>query len=538
MNDADATRIIRPGQQSGSPPADEERGQLTDELIATSIWDDDMLARAGIPIDQAPIVSIGGGLGSFALVDTLRIAGVDTSSIRVITNLDRPSDTYRWLAGNSQIPEGERLRSDAGSVMDNVWGFPSYAWRESRTASSLSKRLAPLWNVLAEPFGIDYWTPRAGDVYDGVDREAVRISWADMVTKGLVRMVRRHRGGGFVTLYTPDGATPGQRRAIRSQHVHVAVGYPGLKFLPDLQAYREAHSDFSRVVNAYEPHDHVYEELRRSPGTVLVRGSGIVGSRVLQRLLDDRDAGLADTTVIHLFRNYVDSPQGEKITYRRPGGDGFAYQGFNFPKSAWGGQLKVKLEELEGPERADLIRTMGGTNTPKRKSWQVQIKRARSHDAYRQIVGQVSEVRQGPNQTVVTEVDTQNGRLELPANFIIDATGLEADIGEHRVLADLLEHSGANRNAYGRLDVAPSFEVRGTRSDRGRCYATGSITLGGYYAGVDSFLGLQYAALQIADDLAAAGSVPRIGPRRSVGEWWRRMRDRPPAPGTSTGAAS
>ncbi len=35
------------------------------------------------------------------------------------------------------------------------------------------------------------------------------------------------------------------------------------------------------------------------------------------------------------------------------------------------------------------------------------------------------------------------------------------------------------------------------------------MTLGGYYAGVDSFLGLQYAALQITDDLAAklAGRV-------------------------------
>ena len=60
-------------------------------------------------------------------------------------------------------------------------------------------------------------------------------------------------------------------------------------------------------------------------------------------------------------------------------------------------------------------------------------------------------------------------------------------------------------------------------------YASGSITLGGYYAGVDSFLGLQYAALNIADDLATVGVVPRIGPARSMGEWWRRMRNRPPA---------
>ncbi|MEM9714335.1 MAG: hypothetical protein AAGA17_19090 [Actinomycetota bacterium] len=531
MTDANETNIIRPGGDPADEPGSPGTGDLTDELIGSSLWTDDMLRRAGIPIvDQARVLSIGGGLGSFALVDTLRIAGVPTSDIRVITNLERPSATYRYLAGNSQIPEQERLRSDASSVMDNVWGFPSYAWRESRMASSLSDRIAPMWNVFAEPIGLDYWTPRAGDVYDGVDREALRIGWAETLVSGLVRMVRRHQSGGYVALFAPEGSTGRDRRAIRADHVHLAVGYPGIKFLPDLQAYRERHSDFSRVVNAYEPHDHVYAELRANPATVLVRGSGIVGSRVLQRLLDDRDQGLADTTVIHLFRNYVDGPQGDKVTYRRQGGDGFAYQGFNFPKSAWGGQLKDRLESLEGPERAELIRTMGGTNTPKRKYWQRQLQRARAANAYRQITGQVTSVSQGADQTVVTEVRTDNGTLELAANFVIDATGLEADIGEHRVLADLLEHGGAGRNAYGRLDVAPSFEVRGARNGDGRMYASGSITLGGYYAGVDSFLGLQYAALAIADDLAVVGVAPKIGARRSMGEWWRRMRGRPPAP--------
>ncbi len=51
---------------------------------------------------------------------------------------------------------------------------------------------------------------------------------------------------------------------------------PGLKFLDDLQAYREAHRDYTTVVNAYEPHEAVYQDLRRAPGTVIVRGSGIV----------------------------------------------------------------------------------------------------------------------------------------------------------------------------------------------------------------------------------------------------------------------
>ena len=63
--------------------------------------------------------------------------------------------------------------------------------------------------------------------------------------------------------------------AYRSTYVHISVGYPGVKFLPDLQEYRNTYDDYVRVVNAYEPHEHVYEELKRRPGLVMVRGGGI-----------------------------------------------------------------------------------------------------------------------------------------------------------------------------------------------------------------------------------------------------------------------
>ena len=54
------------------------------------------------------------------------------------------------------------------------------------------------------------------------------------------------------------------------------------------------------------------------------------------------------------------------------------------------------------------------------------------------------------------------------------------------------------------------------------------MTLGGPYAGVDSFLGLQYGALQIADDLAGIGFAPRLGVGRSLRQWWRWARNRTP----------
>ena len=108
------------------------------------------------------------------------------------------------------------------------------------------------------------------------------------------------------------------------------------------------------------------------------------------------------------------------------------------------------------------------------------------------------------------------GVLEMDAEFVIDCTGLEADIAEHRLFADLLEHSGAGRNPLGRLDVERTFEVRGTASGDGQLYASGTATLGGYFPGVDTFLGLQIAAQEIADDLARQGFGKRIGPLRSI----------------------
>ena len=96
-------------------------GDLTPQLLETSTWHDEIVEAAGIPIVDVPLVTVGGGLGSFALTDTLRIGGVSADSIHVLTNIDRPWQTYEYLAGNSQIPRHERLRSDASSVMDNIW---------------------------------------------------------------------------------------------------------------------------------------------------------------------------------------------------------------------------------------------------------------------------------------------------------------------------------------------------------------------------------------------------------------------------------
>src|SRR5262245_37791598 len=106
-------------------------GDLTDELLHTDIWTDEMVQAASIPVVRAPLVSLGGGIGSFVTVDYLRIAGVPTERMRVLSNLDFPWQTYEYLTRVSQIPQRERIRSDSASRPDNIWGFPSYAVAEA-----------------------------------------------------------------------------------------------------------------------------------------------------------------------------------------------------------------------------------------------------------------------------------------------------------------------------------------------------------------------------------------------------------------------
>lgn len=531
MIDPSAGSVVPTTDPSTYLPAQPISGDLTDQMLQTDFWTDDLVAAAGIPIVDVPFVTVGGGIGSFVTVDYLRIAGVPTSQMRVLSTLDFPWQTYEYLTRVSQVPRPERIRSDSASRPDNIWGFPSYGFAEGVRKFNLKV----LWGLFSEPIFADYYTPKAGNVFEQLERESKRIDYDEMLVKGLVRIVRRRYGGGYFTILTPpEGASATKRVAFRSQYVHLAVGYPGLKFLPELQRYRTENNDYQHIVNAYEAHEHVYERLVQKPSTVLVRGGGIVASRILQRLMDDREKHGAQTNIVHLFRTYINGtndgygnesdprPGGgrTRVTMRRRGGDGWAYQGFNYPKSVWGGQLKAQVRNLEGEQRAELYKRMGGTNTPWRKSWQRQMKQGRREGWYNCVVGTVDAM-EPSGERILNQVRTAQGVVPLEVDFVIDCTGLEADIAEHRLLKDLLDHGGASRNPVGRLNVDRSFELIGTASGNGTIYASGATTLGGYFPGVDTFLGLQVAAQEIYGDLHKRGFCKRIGPVRSTVQWWK-----------------
>ena len=133
------------------------------------------------------------------------------------------------------------------------------------------------------------------------------------------------------------------------------------------------------------------------------------------------------------------------------------------------------------------------------------------------------ERRDGRLVTTIQQTGDIPGTIELKTDFIIDGTGLESEIDKHPLLKDLLTHYNLPRNAMGRLHVANDFEIEGMRNGNGRMYAAGIMTLGGPYAGVDSFLGLQYSALRSVDSLVKlrAPGLRRLNGFRSFSQWLR-----------------
>lgn len=478
------------------------------------------LHATGLPVDESDYLAIGAGLGSFLWADLLRISGVRADKIVALGLEAEPYARYKRLCLNSQIPLYERLRSNSDSCPDNIWGWPSYALREAwgdLAKGEIKSAFKYLWQVFAEPTFAETYTPRAGNVFDSIDRETKRISWNQIYRYGRVRVIRKTDDGRYCVAYSRG---PGNYAFFVSRYLHLATGYPAIQFLPDLQAYREKYQDFKSVVNAYEAHDHVYEQLEQHGGTVLIRGRGIVASRIVQRIYEARKRN-RNIAVLHLMRS--PKPQGNKFqNTQRLVKNHYEFQPFNWPKACWGGELRAMLEKATPDERKRLLADWGGTTTADRQDWQQITAQGLSEGWYQITFGEVLDVERDAQNRTITRIREQSfGEMKLLADFIVDATGLDAKVDANPLLADLVKHYNLPVNHLGRLTVANNFELVEMRSDRGQMYAAGAITLGGPYAAVDSFLGLQYAALVAVDGLAAvrAPGVQRLNTISSFRQW-------------------
>jgi hypothetical protein len=467
---------------------------------------------------DVPLVTIGGGLGSFALVDVLRVAGVPAEKIRVISPSREPDANFLRRCRTSGLTDTDRLRSDSSARIDNPWGFPGYALQQA----CRTRRVRPLLQVLTEPVLSEYYTPTVGQVHSGLRREADRIRWDSMVVDGVATEIRREDDGGYVVTVEPLTGPP---LAYRSRFVHLAPGYAGPRLTAETRRFRDHNPSNDRLVHAYEPHEHVYATLAGRSGTVLVRGAGIAASRILQRLAEDRRTTGNDIRVWHLAR-HPRSRDPRPARLAKYDGTAFVCQAFNFPKAAFGGQLRDRTLRLPDAERAEEIRLLGGTSTPHRRLWARQLRRGLAEGWYRPITGEMTDLVPTESGIAAYVRPPDSATVILRADFVIDATGLDPDIHRHPILASL-DDLGVTTNQLGGLAIGPDFDVQGADSGTGRVYASGVIIAGGHLAPADSFAGLQLAALAIADSLTRHGLGEPLRFSRSVAQWWRWMRNRP-----------
>lgn len=491
------------------------------------------LQATALPLSQTTYLTIGGGLGSFAWVDHLLIYGAKPSQVVAIGFEPKPYSRYQRLCRHSQIPNHERLRSNSDSCPDNIWGWPGYAVREawqSLWQGDLKNAAYVIWQVFGEPTLAETYTPRAGDVFVALDREAKRIGWKHIWRYGSVRAIRKTDDGRYVIAYSQTNQREGrQHKLLVANYVHVAVGYPAIKLLPDLRTYREQNSDFKRVVNAYEAHEHIYEHLEQHGGTVLVRGRGIVASRLLQRLYEIRSQNKRKNLgILHLVRSRLHEGQKYKLA-RRVVQHHWEFQPFNWPKACWGGDLRALLEQQADSDREQLFNDWGGTTTANRHDWRHIVESGLREGWYQLYFGEVEGVE--CNQQTGKLVTSIRGnpiqtQTQLLADFIIDATGLVSNPTSNSLLKDMIEHYRLEQNTKGGLTVTQEFEVAGMRNGRGRLYACGIMTLGGPYAPVDSFLGLQFAAQRAVDALTALSGpgLHYLNGFRSIAQWLRWLR--------------
>ncbi len=489
------------------------------------------LRRSGIPITETTYLTVGGGLGSFAWVDHLLISGAAPNQVAAIGLEPRPYARYQRLCEYSQIPAHERLRSNSDACPDNIWGWPSYGLRElfrSLGHGQIINALRVGLQVFGEPVLTQTYTPRSIDVYRAIDREAQRIGWEHIWRYGRAKAIRKTDDGRYVVAYTQANPNPEQRNQfVVAFFVHVAVGYPGVQFLADLQQYRERTNDFKLVVNAYEDHEHIYQHLLKQGGTVMVRGRGIVASRIIQRLYEIR-AHNPNVRILHLMRSPVTSGHRYKFA-RRPISNHWDFQPFNWPKACWGGPYRNMLEKADDRQRDALLNDWGGTTTADRRDWKRIVSRGLRQGWYQIGFGNVKRVERNQYGQLVTLLQGLNARQQetwLTTDFIIDCTGLEANIDSNPLLKDMVDTYQLQRSIKGRLKVTSDFEAPGMANGFGHFYASGAMTLGGPLAPVDSFLGLQFAAMRSVDALARlhAPGLCRLNGFRSFMQWTRWVR--------------
>lgn len=469
---------------------------------------EEQLAAARIPVTRVRFATIGGGLGSFALVNRLRIAGVPAEEIAVIGSHHSPGAAFFQRCTALGMTDESRLRNDSTARMDNLWGFPGYAAQEARRTRSLR----PLTRQLLEGVSDQECGPTVAAVRDSLDKEARRIGWHRMTSGAPADYLFKRTDGGYFVICREKGHLV----AIQCDHVHLALGAPGPRSTPEVEAFRAASPASTRLTSAYDDNAATLRLLSNRGADVVVRGSGPAAVQLIEQLAAARVRHGRELHIWHVMRTWPDGSSG------RDEGLGFRHQALDFPRSAYTGTLRDELRQVDAEEdRLAAIERLGTPTAPRRKEFDELLEGARQAGWYDAVIGEVEAFtdRGARIDTVVRLQNTE--QMTITADHVFDATGFDPDASHHGVIADLLAFSPVSTNKLGGLRTAADWTVEGGASGDGLMFASGRTARGGYYGPVDSFVGLQQAALSIADTLASAGFGARLTPLRSARGWFQ-----------------
>ncbi|MCU0309003.1 MAG: hypothetical protein MUE51_14805 [Thermoleophilia bacterium] len=303
-----------------------------------------------------PVGIVGGGFGALLTHTALRYLGFESREIVVLGDQPDPVATYRAFAwGLGQTV----LRSESEShFLPADW--PTFAVMDLLAR----RRLSAVRRSISRTFN-----PAVPDILAEAHAVAELTGYAQSFARCRVGEVIRGEGraGPHFGLYDEEG-----RLRARARHVLLAMGHGPLAFPGVLGTARRDPALAARIVQAYEPKRY------RPGGRYVVVGSGIAGVNEWVNVL------LAGAECIALRR----TPEPDE-------------QDLNVPRCLFEAYGIDAYQRLDHAQRLQILAKVLKGTTPERRGWQELIAEGYRKGTFREVIGEITEVRSGPEGLVV-----------------------------------------------------------------------------------------------------------------------------------------
>jgi pSer/pThr/pTyr-binding forkhead associated (FHA) protein len=422
-------------------------------------------------------VLIGGGIGSFCFYNCLRVHGVSAQDIAVITTNKKPYDQFKAYCDSIGLKSNHRLRSDSGSRPDNFWGFPGYGLSETINLLKAKKfvdatKLAV--QLFTEPVISSYYSPTAGQVYKGINKEIRRSKWSKSTVRGNAISLKLLEGKGYEISYKN-----GKKQRLIAEHVHLSLGHgTPIKHKKSLSAY-------------YLDSD-IIKRIKKKGGKVIVIGRGTAAAKVVEKLLHLKTN--KKIQIVSLHRNklskQVDFRNAEQKRFKS-----WRLQQFNWPRNSFGGEY-TNVRDIDRHWKS----LWSAPTTVPNKSWVSLLRENIKNGKYR--------------------ITYENEK----ADFTIDCSGFDESVDKNKFYKRIINDYNLKINEEGGFSLGDNFEIEKLCTYKNRVFVSGIAARGNSYGPVDSFLGQQYVAMKAIDVIP---EIKKLSVEKSFNEWLKWINNKP-----------